>query len=83
MMQKAISRDAHKMKAFVRFCKFQDEKAPLILVVEQPLDQEDQLGMPFIGPAGQLLRTICAELGINPEDIYLTNASNLNQTPIT
>ena len=51
-----------------------NKNAKLILVGEQPGEQEDKQGIPFVGPAGQLLRTVLAELSINPEDIYLTNA---------
>ena len=48
--------------------------AKLILVGEQPGDQEDLKGLPFIGPAGQVLINILQLLGIKLEDIYLTNA---------
>lgn len=48
--------------------------ARLMLVGEQPGDQEDQLGQPFVGPAGQLLDDALREVGISREKIYLTNA---------
>lgn len=49
-------------------------KARLMLVGEQPGDEEDQQGKPFVGPAGKLLRRLLAEAGIAPADFYLTNA---------
>jgi uracil-DNA glycosylase len=48
--------------------------ARLMLVGEQPGDQEDLAGEPFVGPAGQLLREALAEAGLAPDDVYLTNA---------
>lgn len=48
--------------------------AKLALVGEQPGDQEDLQGRPFVGPAGQLLDKALAEAGIHREDTYVTNA---------
>ena len=48
--------------------------APLMLVGEQPGDREDISGRPFVGPAGQLLDRALAEVGIDREDAYVTNA---------
>ena len=48
--------------------------AALMLVGEQPGDQEDLVGRPFVGPAGQLLRRAIAELGWPAEQLYFTNA---------
>jgi DNA polymerase len=48
--------------------------ARLMLVGEQPGDQEDQAGEPFVGPAGRLLRDALREAGIDPATAYLTNA---------
>jgi DNA polymerase len=48
--------------------------ARLALVGEQPGDQEDRQGLPFVGPSGQLLRRLIAEAGIGEHDFYLTNA---------
>lgn len=48
--------------------------ARVMLVGEQAGDQEDLQGRPFVGPAGQLLRTLLAELDASPDDFYLTNA---------
>ena len=48
--------------------------AALMLVGEQPGDAEDKAGLPFVGPAGQLLREALAEAGIDVDRVYLTNA---------
>ncbi len=48
--------------------------APLMIVGEAPGDQEDLQGRPFAGPAGRLLREIMAEVGLDPERAWLTNA---------
>ncbi|GGR69880.1 uracil-DNA glycosylase [Micromonospora fulviviridis] len=51
-----------------------DESARVVLVGEQPGDMEDQKGLPFVGPAGRLLRKAVDDAGIDPGHIYLTNA---------
>lgn len=48
--------------------------APLMLVGEQPGDQEDQQGLPFVGPAGKLLRRALQDADVNPDQTYTTNA---------
>ncbi len=48
--------------------------ATLMLVGEQPGDQEDLKGLPFIGPAGRVLDKVFEELQIPRDSIYLTNA---------
>lgn len=48
--------------------------ARLMIVGEQPGDQEDLAGRPFVGPAGQVLDAALAEAGIDRSDVYLTNA---------
>lgn len=48
--------------------------APLMLIGEQPGDQEDLAGRPFVGPAGQLLDDALAQAGIDRAATYLTNA---------
>lgn len=50
------------------------EDARLVFVGEQPGDQEDIAGRPFVGPAGQLLDKALAEAGIDRRKAYLTNA---------
>ena len=49
------------------------EHARLVLVGEQPGDVEDQQGLPFVGPAGRLLRDAVGDAGIDPSIVYLTN----------
>ncbi|WP_327726524.1 UdgX family uracil-DNA binding protein [Streptomyces sp. NBC_00487] len=51
-----------------------DESARLLLVGEQPGDQEDRRGEPFVGPAGRLLRRALEEAGIDMDTAYVTNA---------
>lgn len=45
----------------------------VIFVGEQPGDEEDLTGRPFVGPAGRLFDKALAEAGIDREKIYLTN----------
>jgi uracil-DNA glycosylase len=47
--------------------------AETMFVGEQPGDQEDKLGRPFVGPAGKLLDRAFADAGIDREHVYLTN----------
>ena len=51
-----------------------DARARVMVVGEQPGDQEDLRGTPFRGPAGQLLREAIGQLGWPSEALYLTNA---------
>jgi DNA polymerase len=51
-----------------------DRRARLMFVGEQPGDQEDLQGRPFVGPAGQLLARALEELGIPRREVYITNA---------
>jgi DNA polymerase len=48
--------------------------APIMLVGEQPGDQEDRAGRPFVGPAGRLLDDALATAGIDRTTLYVTNA---------
>jgi DNA polymerase len=48
--------------------------ARIMLVGEQPGDEEDVQGRPFVGPAGRLLRTLLDEAGIPVGRVYMTNA---------
>lgn len=48
--------------------------ATLMLVGEQPGDQEDRDGHPFVGPAGRLLDEVLQEAGIDRQKVYVTNA---------
>ena len=49
-------------------------RARVMLVGEQPGDQEDLQGAPFVGPAGDVLNRALAEAGLARDDVYLTNA---------
>jgi DNA polymerase len=48
--------------------------ASVMFIGEQPGDQEDVIGRPFVGPAGQLLDEALEEAGIDRRGIYITNA---------
>src|ERR1051325_2892885 len=48
--------------------------ASMMLVGEQPGDQEDLAGHPFVGPAGKILDKALVEAGITRGDLYVTNA---------
>lgn len=48
--------------------------ATMLLIGEQPGDQEDLAGRPFVGPAGRLLDRALADAGIDRDSVYLTNA---------
>jgi uracil-DNA glycosylase family protein len=48
--------------------------ARLMLVGEQPGDQEDRRGHPFVGPAGRVLWACVTEAGLDARDLYTTNA---------
>jgi uracil-DNA glycosylase len=48
--------------------------AEIAFVGEQPGDQEDRAGKPFVGPAGQLLDRAMEEAGIDRKQVYVTNA---------
>jgi uracil-DNA glycosylase family protein len=49
-------------------------KARIVLMGEQPGDQEDLEGRPFIGPAGRLLDRALAAAGVDRDGCYVTNA---------
>jgi DNA polymerase len=49
-------------------------QAHLMFVGEQPGDQEDRQGHPFVGPAGRILDKALSEAGISRHDTYVTNA---------
>ena len=48
--------------------------ARIVFVGEQPGDVEDQKGLPFVGPAGRLLREAVDDADIDPAEVYITNA---------
>jgi len=50
------------------------QHASVMFIGEQPGDQEDLAGKPFVGPAGKLLDGVLEEVGIDRSDVYVTNA---------
>ena len=50
------------------------QDAKVVMVGEQPGDEEDQKGHPFVGPSGRLLSKAMHEAGLDREKIYVTNA---------
>jgi DNA polymerase len=48
--------------------------ARLVLIGEQPGDQEDLQGRPFVGPAGRMVDRALEEAGIARSEVYITNA---------
>ena len=59
------------------------ERASIMLIGEQPGDQEDVKGVPFSGPAGRLLDRGLIEAGIRREEVYITNAVKTFQVAAT
>jgi uracil-DNA glycosylase len=51
-----------------------DPHARVMLVGEQPGDEEDKKGLPFVGPAGRLLERALEAAGVERERLYVTNA---------
>jgi DNA polymerase len=51
-----------------------DADARMVMVGEQPGDVEDVQGLPFVGPAGRLLRRAVDDAEIEPSQLYITNA---------
>jgi len=49
--------------------------AKVVFVSEQPGNDEDLAGKPFVGPAGKLLDKALVEAGINRDEVYVTNAA--------
>ena len=50
------------------------KRSEIVMVGEQPGDQEDRAGRPFVGPAGRLLDQGLEAAGIERGDVYLTDA---------
>jgi DNA polymerase len=48
--------------------------ARVVMIGEQPGDQEDRAGKPFVGPAGKILDDALAEVGIDRDTVYVTNS---------
>lgn len=51
-----------------------NSNARIVLVGEQPGDEEDKTGTPFVGPAGKILDDALAAAGIDRDSLYITNA---------
>ncbi|MEV0055694.1 UdgX family uracil-DNA binding protein [Saccharopolyspora shandongensis] len=51
------------------------ETAKVVVIGEQPGDQEDRRGEPFVGPAGGMLDRALAEVGIRRDAVYVTNTT--------
>jgi len=51
-----------------------EASAKIMFVGEQPGNQEDLEGRPFVGPAGQLLDKLLVEAGVDRRKVYVTNA---------
>jgi DNA polymerase len=80
--------DLDQLRAAARSCQgchlYQDatqtvfsrggSQARVVMVGEQPGDVEDQRGEPFVGPAGVLLRRAVGDVGLDADDLYVTNA---------
>jgi uracil-DNA glycosylase len=49
-------------------------KVAILMIGEQPGDQEDKQGRPFVGPAGKVLDKALEEAGIDRSEVYVTNA---------
>ena len=50
------------------------QDAKVVMVGEQPGDEEDREGLPFVGPSGRLLSKAMYEAGLDRQKIYVTNA---------
>src|SRR5512145_2383122 len=51
-----------------------DPHARVMLVGEQPGDEEDRKGLPFVGPAGRVLDRALEAAGVDRDHVYITNA---------
>ena len=50
-----------------------DHHAEIMFIAEAPGAKEDEAGIPFVGPAGQLLDKLLADCGLTREEIYISN----------
>ena len=50
-----------------------DPRAEIMIVGEAPGQKEDQQGLPFVGAAGQLLNQLLGSIGLNRDEVYITN----------
>ncbi len=78
---KSLARAARKCQGCPIYCKATQtvfgagpESAILMFVGEQPGDQEDRAGAPFVGPAGVVLDEAMRDVGMDRDRVYVTNA---------
>lgn len=64
----------HKTADFVCLLGDGPERAEVMIIGEAPGATEDSRGRPFVGRSGQLLRTALSEAGIEPDEVFITNA---------
>src|SRR4051812_21345254 len=63
-------------------------KADIVFIGEAPGQREDEMGRPFVGPAGQFLDELLNSIGLKREDVYITNVvkyrppQNRDPTPV-
>lgn len=50
-----------------------DRQADIMVIAEAPGGQEDQQGIPFVGPSGEILDSLLRDCGLTREEIYITN----------
>ena len=53
-----------------------NRNADILFIGEGPGQQEDLQGIPFVGPAGQLLDKMLASVGLSLDDVYIGNVVN-------
>jgi uracil-DNA glycosylase family 4 len=61
-------------------CGVGDPNAPLVVVGEGPGENEDRLGAPFVGRAGELLTRMLAAIDLRREDVFITNTIKCRAT---
>ena len=66
--------DLYKRATATVFGEGRTTAGAMVLVGEEPGDQEDKQGRPFVGPAGRVLDRALREAGIDRAEVYLTNA---------
>jgi uracil-DNA glycosylase family 4 len=54
---------------------FSGEPGPILIIGEAPGEQEDKVGRPFVGPAGQLLRQLLKRSAFDPDDLAYCNTA--------
>jgi DNA polymerase len=63
-------------------CGVGDPHARLVVVGEGPGENEDRIGAPFVGRAGELLTKMLAAIGLRREDVFITNTIKCRATLI-